>query len=65
MRQWHAILMQPSSVVGKSLGQPALLFQREPRTNSEPETHRLGINRAGEVQDGVVVVGWEGGRQGT
>lgn len=37
----------------KSLGQAALVFQREPRTNSQPETHRLGINRAGvQVQDG-------------
>lgn len=31
----------------KSLGQAALVFQSEPRTNSQPETHRLGINRAG------------------
>lgn len=37
----------------KSLGQAALVFQREPRTNSQPDTHRLGINRAGvRVQDG-------------
>lgn len=37
----------------KSLRQAALVFQREPRTNSQPETHRLGINRAGvRVQDG-------------
>lgn len=57
--------MQPSTVVGKSLGQPALVFQREPRTNSEPETHRLGINRAGEVQDGGGGGGRVGGQQGT
>lgn len=37
----------------KSLGQAALVFQREPRTNRQTETHRLGINRAGvRVQDG-------------
>lgn len=34
--------MQPSSVVGKSLGQPPLLFHRELRTNSQPATQRRG-----------------------
>lgn len=38
--------MWPSTVVGKSLGQPALLFQREARTNSKCEAQREGINKS-------------------
>lgn len=38
--------MWPSTVVGKSLGQPALLFQREARTNSKCETQKEGINKS-------------------
>lgn len=38
IRQWHAILMQPSTVVGKSIGQALLLYQRA--ENSETETQR-------------------------
>lgn len=38
--------MWPSTVVGKSLGQPALLFQSEARTNSKCETQKEGINKS-------------------
>lgn len=38
--------MWPSTVVGKSLRQPALLFQREARTNSKCETQKEGINKS-------------------
>lgn len=38
--------MWPSTVVGKSFGQPALLFQREVRTNSKSQRQSVGMNRS-------------------